>query len=343
MEEHLIFLISAPRSGSTLLARMLGAHSAIAAGPEPHLISPLAYLGYFERVERAAYDPVLSQMGIRELVRRLPDGESVYLEACRTYADTLYRAWLQTQAPSTRVLDKTPAYALCLDFLERLYPKARYIVLTRTPLAILWSQVESFFDGDFAAAERQSPVLTRYVPAIARFLRNSPTARLHLHYEQLVAEPREQMERVLEFLDLEFEAGMLEYGSARGATTSATRGLGDPVGVSRHDRPVTSSTLRWVSDLGGDPTRLPLALRALEQLEDADLETWGYSRDEILRAPETATPGTGRTGGTRSARRPLSRYALERKLLVRLRRNIHHNAFGRLVRQLQLACDVLLR
>ncbi|MFQ5698362.1 MAG: sulfotransferase [Myxococcota bacterium] len=337
MESRLIFLISAPRSGSTLLARMLGAHSAIAAGPEPHLISPLACLGYFERVESAAYDPVLSQMGIRELVRRLPDGEKVYLEACRAYSDALYRAWLNAQPPSEWVLDKTPAYALFLDFLERLYPNARYLVLTRTPLAILWSQVESFFDGDFAAAERQSPVLARYVPAIARFLRESATARLHLHYEQLVAEPRAQMERVLGFLGLGFEEATIEYGSTGQAASPASRGLGDPVGVSRHDRPVTSSSLRWASALGADPERRSQALRALERLDDADLETWGYPRNEILRALEAAAPGS------RAARRPFSRYALERKLLVLLRRNIHHNALGRLVRRVRLACDVLLR
>ena len=39
----------------------------------------------------------------------------------------------------------------------------------------------------------------------------------------------------------------------------------------------------------------------------------------------------------------LSRYSLERRLLVRLRRNIHHNALGRLVRRVRTVCDVLLR
>ena len=41
--------------------------------------------------------------------------------------------------------------------------------------------------------------------------------------------------------------------------------------------------------------------------------------------------------------RPLNRYALERRLLLRLRRNIRHNAFGKLVKRLRWACDVLLR
>ena len=40
MQERLIFLIGSPRSGSTLTARMLGAHSAIFAPPETHLLTP---------------------------------------------------------------------------------------------------------------------------------------------------------------------------------------------------------------------------------------------------------------------------------------------------------------
>jgi hypothetical protein len=45
----------------------------------------------------------------------------------------------------------------------------------------------------------------------------------------------------------------------------------------------------------------------------------------------------------KAPRRRLARYALERKLIVMLRRNIHRNAFGQLVRQVRAACDVLLR
>ena len=89
MEDRLLFLIGSPRSGSTLLARMLGAHSQILGVPEPHLLTPLAFLGYFDRVEKAPYDPVISQEAIQEVVLRLPEGEKDYIAACRAYADSV--------------------------------------------------------------------------------------------------------------------------------------------------------------------------------------------------------------------------------------------------------------
>ena len=38
-----------------------------------------------------------------------------------------------------------------------------------------------------------------------------------------------------------------------------------------------------------------------------------------------------------------TRYALERKLLVALRRNIHRNRLGRLLKRVRFALDVVLR
>ena len=48
-------------------------------------------------------------------------------------------------------------------------------------------------------------------------------------------------------------------------------------------------------------------------------------------------------GGTPQKKPSLTRYSLERRVATRLRKNIHHNALGRLVRKVRWACDVLLR
>jgi hypothetical protein len=335
LQERLIFLIGAPRSGSTLLARMLGAHPAIFAPAEPHLLTPLAHLGFYESVERAPFDPIISQEAIREVVARLPGGESDYLDALRAYSDRLYARLLE---PSGRphLLDKTPAYALVLDFVVRLYPKARYVVLTRHPFAIWSSQVDSFFDGDYETAHRVSPILERYVPAIARFLRERRVPAHHVRYEELVRDPAGQGQRLCEHLGIAWDPGIVEYG--RKGAAAAGRGLGDPITVSREQRPTTKSVAKWTQNLAGDPARVAQAERILATLLDEDLAIWGHDRASLEAELAAIDPAARPRRGA-----ALSRYTLERKLLARLRKNIHHNRFGRLVRRVRRVCDVLLR
>jgi hypothetical protein len=337
VEERLLFLIGSPRSGSTLLARMLGAHPSIYAPPEPHLVTPLAHLGYYADVEKAPYDPIITHAAAHALVQALPRGEADYLDALRACTDTIY-ARLLAASGADLLLDKTPAYGLVLDFLSRLYPGARYVVLTRQPLAIWSSYVDSFFDGDFEAAHRHNPLLERYVPAIARFLRGRPVSLVHLRYEDLVSEPARALERVCEHLEIAFHAEMITYGREDGAAPSTARGLGDPITVAKETRPVTGSLQKWKDALAGNAARIAQSERILASLDDADLETWGYTRRELVAALD-AVP----IAGPRPARRRLDRYGLERRILVRLRRNIQGNAFGRLVRSVRHVCDVLLR
>ncbi|MCP4035691.1 MAG: sulfotransferase [bacterium] len=337
MEERLVFLIGPPRSGSTLLTRMMGAHPKIHAPAEPHLLTPLAHLGYYESVEKAPYDPVIARAAIREVVADLPMGEADYLDSLRAYTDALYEKLL---APTGRelLLDKTPAYSLILDFAAKLYPKAKFVVLTRHPLAIWSSFVSSFFDGDHEVAHNHNPLIERYVPAIARFLRERPVDLHHVGYEQLVSDPEAHMESLCAYLGIDYEPGMVNYGDQPASTGPAARGLGDPMKVEKESRPTTASLAKWAKDLTGRPDKITQCQEILASLLDEDLETWGFSRAQIAAELDAVD-----LGGTPAKPPKTTRHTLERKVLVMLRRNIHHNAFGRLVRQARGVCDVLLR
>ena len=340
MQDQLVFLIGSPRSGSTLLSRLLGAHSEIFAPEEPHLITPLAHLGYYDCVENAPYDPIITRAAARALVAALPAGEDAYLAALRAYSDSIYRGLLEGGGGTAkRLLDKTPAYALSLDFLAKLYPQARYIVLTRHPIAVWSSFVDSFFDGDDRVAHTHNPLLERYVPAIARFLRTASVPMHRIQYENLVQDPEEESRNLCTFLDLDYEPAMIDYGSAPGARGESVRGLGDPTTVARETRPTTGSLSKWPEAASGRPERVALYREILARLADEDLESWGHPRAEIVAELEAVDLGG------RPARRPrLTRYALERRLLVAVRRQIRpDNALGRLVRKLREICDILLR
>jgi hypothetical protein len=337
VDERLMFVIGAPRSGTTLLMRMLNVHPDVLSRPEPHLLTPLAHLGYYGYVDKAPYDPFQSHQAVRQLVEDLPGGEAAYIAALRAYTDAVYGGLLE---PSGRrfFLDKTPAYALVLPFVATLYPKGAYITLTRHPFAIFSSYAQSFFDDDWEAAHRHNPILERYVPAIATFLRDRPVEKLaHVRYEELVTDPPTHLRRICETIGLDYRDDLVEYGK----TAVQGQGLGDPIGVGQHDRPTTESVHKWAAGVAHDERRIALLRTMVARISDEDLATWGYTRESLWEPLGTVSPEKAANAKRRANK--LDRYTLERRLLVVLRRNIHHNWLGRVLRKVRFTLDVLLR
>lgn len=330
MQDQLIFVISPPRAGSTLLQRMLGAHSAIFTHPEPHLVTPLAFLGYHDRVDAAPYDHINAAEAIRSFVDGLPQGEADYLDALRAYADTMYGRMLAT-SDKERFVDKTPAYALVWPFLTKLYPHAKYVVLTRHPLAVFSSFANSFFNGDWRAAHAYNPVAERYVPAMAELLRERPVPLVHVAYEELVQDPEHQLERIFAFLGLENEPDAVNYQK-----TEMKAGMGDPINVQKRSRPTTASMHKWAGELN-DPSKLAMARDIIARIHDDDLETWKWPRERIWDA-------LAEHGGHAPPKPVLNRYTFQRRVMLALRKGVHAGPGGAAaVRRVRYFCDVLLR
>jgi hypothetical protein len=153
-------------------------------------------------------------------------------------------------------------------------------------------------------------------------------------YEELVREPETHFRCVCEHLGVPFEERAISYGESG----EAFKGLGDPTGVARHARPVTSSVGKWAAEIASDADTLALVSRVLDELDPADLDTLGHPRAAIV-AQLAAARGAPVPA---KAQAPL-RYRVERRVLVALRRNIHHNALGRVLTRARFALDVLLR
>ncbi len=335
-QEQLVLIIGSPRSGSTLLARMVGAHSAILGRPEPHLLTPLAHLGYYEKVDKAPYDAVLAAESVRDFVADLPAGEADYNDACRDYCNTLYGRMLSTQPDKRLFLDKTPAYALVLDFITHIYPRAKYIVLTRHPLAVFSSYAESFFNGDYQAANAYNPILERYVPAIAKFLRHRPVPYHHVVYEELVSDPAAELEKIFAHIGVANEPAAVDYGKSK----PVAEGLGDPIGVKKHTRPSQESLHKWAAEVASNPARIELCRAIVARLDPDDLASWKHPLDDEFWAPlEKAS-----SQHLSQPKKPLDRYRLQRAAIVRGRAAVAKSpTLRKLLNKARLASDVLLR
>ncbi len=337
MKPSMLFVISSPRSGSTMLERMLESHSQIQGGPEAHLLTPLAHLGVWDKVDKAPYDHVLAAESQKLFIQQLPQGEQDYWEACRAYCDVLYGRLMQ-QNDKSICLDKTPAYGLILPFMAKVFPDAKYVVLTRHPLATFSSFANSFFDGDYQVAQNYNPLLNRYVPALAAFLRQSEVPFIHVRYEDLVSDPETWMKKIYDYIGIPFEQETITYGDHQRDAT-AEKGLGDPIGVQQHVRPSTDSVKKWVEELASDAEKRGLMKSIIAQLDPADLETLGYPVETLWK------PLADAAGKTFTPKKPgMSVYRLKRKAIIKARALAQSNGFVRkLLKKLRLVADVLLR
>ncbi|MCC7535771.1 MAG: sulfotransferase [Deltaproteobacteria bacterium] len=334
---RLAFLLSPPRSGSTLLQRMLGSHAGIYSPPEPHLLAPLAHLGYFANVERAPYDHLVAAAGQKDFVKGLPRGEDDYVDALRAYVETLYGRALGASGRSV-FLDKTPENALVAPFIERVLPDAKFIVLVRHPVAVMSSHAESFFEGDWARAYAHKPILSLWVPAIARFLRTTKTAPHYVRYEDLVARPEEEIRKIFDHLGVEHQDDAVEYGKHQHKD-----GAGDPFTVRRESRPVAAYAEKWLAEVKAHPAKLETARRAVDALQPEDLETYGYPYQDVFAGLENGHSSKNGNGTTIKSFGPLHPYRLQRRMLLALRKDIHTSNLGKVVKKVRFACDVLLR
>lgn len=336
MMDHILFVIGTPRSGSTMLERMLASHSQIYGRPEPHIVTPLAYLGIWDKVDKAPYDHILAAESQKEFVKDLPGGEKDYYEACKAYLDILYGRMLEKHGGGKKYfLDKTPAYGLVVDFLSKVYPKAHYIVLTRHPCAILSSFANSFFDGDYAEAYRYNPIPNRYVPVMAKFLREKAVPMIHVKYEEIVKNPEQELGKMFAFLGLPMEKEAVDYGKH----DHVKGGLGDPIGVARHTRPVTKSVAKWAQEVATDPAKLAIARDMVSKLDPEDLSTWGYPIETLWAPLEKAGEGV-----TAPKPEKLTMYRLQRKAIVKCRATVKKsNMLKSMLSKTKLFCDVLLR
>jgi len=273
---RLIFLVSQPRAGSTLLQRLLGGHSAIHTTAEPWLMLHPVYALRAEG-HSAEYNALLAHTALQDFLAAQPDGQARLEEAIRRYALHLYAGACATTGAS-HFLDKTPRYYHILPELARIFPQARFLLLARNPLAVLASQLETNVRGHW-------PLLARYrhdlLTAPRRLLEGRAALgerALWVQYETLVEKPRATLEAVCAHLGLPFEEAMLAYGEH--APPSGR--MGDPHTIHRHARPIREPLEKW-RRIARQPQTRHFAEAYLQALGADTLRALGYP-PETLRA-----------------------------------------------------------
>jgi hypothetical protein len=199
-----LFIVGCPRSGTTMLRRIVDAHPEIAMLPETHWIPRLArngvgigpdglvteelvdWLGGYFRFPRMKLDPAE--------VRALVEPGATYPEFVAALFDLYGR-----KRGKRLVAEKTPNYVAEIATLNALFPKARFVHLIRDGRDVALSamdrakkpltagQVARRWKRRITKARRQSRKVNHYLEA---------------RYEDLVTDPPTACKRLLDFAGL---------------------------------------------------------------------------------------------------------------------------------------------
>ncbi len=272
-----IFVLSPPRSGTTLLRVMLGGHPKLFAPPELELLS------FNTLAERRAAFSGRDSFWLEGAVRAVMEIRGCTAEEAGALLDGLANEDLSTAGLYGRMqewlgdrmlVDKTPSYALdpaVLQRAEEAFDRPLYVHLIRHPLGMIRSFEEAKLDQIFF---RQEHPYTRRELAemiwtlshrnIVGFLQDIPPERQHwVHFEELVREPERVLRGLCAFLGLDYDPAMVEPyqgGSSRmtDGPHAASRMLGD-VKFQQHRGVDSAVAERWRGELSeeslGEVTR----------------------------------------------------------------------------------------
>ena len=205
-----IFIVGMPRSGTTVLERILGSHSQVADAGELHDF-PYQMLWAFDRQSRQVPDePMIAQ------------AEGIdYAELGRRYL--AHTQWRARGRPF--YTDKLPRNFMQIGFIHRALPQAKILHMVRDPMDTCFSNLKELFGAAYPHSYDQAEMAGHfhdYQRLMEHWRRAVPGRVLDVSYEALVADPERVAKEVLAFCGLPWEPGCVAIEQRTSAVSTAS-------------------------------------------------------------------------------------------------------------------------
>ncbi|MBU2084864.1 MAG: sulfotransferase [Alphaproteobacteria bacterium] len=225
-----LFIVGMPRTGTTLVDRILSSHSAITSAGE---LTDFGLCLKRQSATRSNYvlDPeTLAAAGTLDLAA-----------LGKAYMDSVH----STQNIEGRFIDKMPLNAFYSALILAALPNARVICLRRHPADTVLSNYRQMFATSFSyynyafSLEDTARYYVGFDRMMKAFARALPADRFcEVHYENVVADIETETRRLLDFCGLPFEAACLAFHeNAAPVATASSAQVRQPL--------YTGSLARW--------------------------------------------------------------------------------------------------
>lgn len=277
-----LFIVGCPRSGTTWLQLLLAQHEGIATAPETQIFA--YYLGQLERQWRLEHEGSDRLQGQAGLSRVLSDEE--FAAMCRQSARMVLDKIRAGRPGSNVVVEKSPKHALHAAFIQQLFPDALFLNVVRDPRDTVASLIAASrsWGRDWAPpnAVQAARMWVDHIGGARRAAQHDPGRYHEVKYEQLKADPVDQLQAIFAWVGLEVERSGCEAAVAacdfeelkkrKSADDLPLPGSRSPQGFFRK-----GEAEAWRADLS------PTDVRVVEHICGPLMAEFGYERSRKAR------------------------------------------------------------
>jgi tetratricopeptide (TPR) repeat protein len=207
-----IFVLGMPRTGTTLVERILGSHSTVqSAGELPNFAIEMMRLVHDEAEGRKLPRDELVAASAQIDFARLGDA---YVESARTLT-----------GGTPHFVDKLPLNYLYVGLIHLALPKAKIVQVRRDPMDTCYAVFKNLF-VDAYPFSYDLEELARYYVAFHELMEHwhatLPGVMHIVDYEKLVVDVESESRRLLEYCGLDWEPGVLDFHRSQEASTTAS-------------------------------------------------------------------------------------------------------------------------
>ncbi len=205
-----IFIVGQPRTGTTLVERIITSHSSVHSAGE---------LQQFGLSIKRLVDIESTQRFSAEQVRASAAIDPEQLGKAYLHASTRMRGTLP------RFVDKLPTNFLHIPLIIKALPHARIIHLTRDPMDSCFSSFKQLFAEAYYHSYDQEEMArhhVRYHRIMAHWRQLLPGRFLDVRYEDVARQLEPNARRIIEYLELPWEDACLDFHQQQTAVTTAS-------------------------------------------------------------------------------------------------------------------------
>jgi len=205
-----IFIVGEPRSGTTLLDRMLGLHSRVNSAGE------LRHLGFAVRRIAGLHEP---QQFTPELLQAAAAADPFQI------GTAYFESTASLRGDAAHLIDKLPVNYLYVPLILAALPKARILHLRREPMDACFAMYKQLFADAYLYSYEQGELARhylRYANLMKVWRQRFPNRVYDVAYEDLVSDSKTTLSGVLEHVGLSWQERCLDFTSSEAPVMTAS-------------------------------------------------------------------------------------------------------------------------